>query len=79
MGSAVRKFLDKIYGALRSKTIWFNAVAIPALLLIVDQLQANLGLLAAYMPADKMQTVAVVSIIGNIVLRAITKSALEHK
>jgi hypothetical protein len=72
-------FIDKLRGALRSKTVWFNAVAIPVLLLILDQLQANLGLLAAYLPVDKMQTVGAVSIIGNIVLRAMTSSALEHK
>ena len=71
--------LDKLRGALRSKTIWFNAVAIPVLATIFDQAQANLGALAPYLADDKMTVLAVISIGGNIILRALVTERLEHK
>lgn len=71
--------LDKLRGALRSKTIWFNAVVIPALASIFDQAQANLAALQPYLPSNKMQAIAVISIGGNIILRGLTSQALEHK
>jgi hypothetical protein len=71
--------LDKVRGALRSKTVWFNAVAIPVLATIFDQAQANLAALAPYLADDKMKVIAIVSIVGNVVLRGLTTQPLEHK
>lgn len=71
--------IDRLRGALRSKTIWFNPVAIPVLLALFDHIQSNLGLLASYLSGNKMQVLAIISIDGNIFLRALVKTPLEAK
>lgn len=69
----------RLKGALRSRTIWFNAVALPMLATMFDQAQANLPVLQPWLPADRFQAIAVVSVVGNIVLRGLTTRGLEHK
>lgn len=70
--------LDKLKGALRSKTIWFNVfmVALPE---IFEQLQANLPVLHDYLPENTYKAVGLVAIVGNVILRGVTKIPLEAK
>jgi hypothetical protein len=74
----MNKLIDKLWGAWRSKTIQFNALALAILalsdqlLLLMPQLQVLLA------PGHYDRFVAVVTI-GNAMLRFVTRSALEHK
>lgn len=71
-------FIAKLKNAWRSKTIWFNAlmVALPSLL---DQLSGVMPNLQPYMPANVFQAVTVSLIVGNVLLRFITRLPLEAK
>jgi len=74
----VKNFFDKLKGAWRSKTIWFNVGAGIALtysneiLGVLPQLQPVLG-------ADHYQTAFAVVTVVNVTLRFLTKHPLEAK
>lgn len=75
-------FLAKLAGAIRSKTIWLNAV----LLALLDQLPNLLGQVGAALPELQpylgptlYRNVALFLIFGNLYLRFRTKTPLEQK
>lgn len=74
--------LEKIAGAVKSKTIWLNAI----FLLLLDQLPNLLGQLAVVLPqvqpyigAELYRNASLFLIVGNVVLRFRTKTPLEQK
>lgn len=69
---------DKIQGAWRSWTIWFNSMA-GALVLGLPMLQETLPQMQAYLPADFFKYAMAVVIGVNILLRFKTSAPLEHK
>lgn len=76
------ELIDKLYlklrGAWRSLTMWFNgAIAVTAAMLptAIDQLP----LLKAYVPHNLYAWAFVAAVVGNILLRCKTNSALENK
>jgi hypothetical protein len=76
------KFIEKLKGAVRSRTIWFNAV-LGALWATIGQwvpyLADALPQLAPYLGEDKYRTLMLVVTAGNIVLRFKTSTSLGEK
>jgi hypothetical protein len=72
------KFIDKLKGAWRSKTVWFNGAAMLALaysneiLGLLPQLQPVLG-------TDHYQRTLTVVTFANVALRFVTTNPLEAK
>jgi hypothetical protein len=70
--------LDKLKGALRSLTVWFNGVAMAALAGL-PMLQDMLPQLQPYVPPGIYQHGMLVVIVGNILLRFRTSTPLDQK
>lgn len=68
--------LDKLRGARKSLTIWFNAAAATALG-ILPMVQDSLPTIQQYVPDIKWG--ALVVIVGNILLRFKTSAGLQDK
>ena len=69
---------DKLRGALRSWTVWFNALsaaAIPAL----DYAQNNLALVKDFLPQHWYGIALVAIVAGNVALRFKTNNDLSDK
>lgn len=62
----------------KSLTILFN-MALGLVALYLPDLQASMPDLQEYLPADLYHKLMVVVVIGNVLLRFKTSSALEHK
>lgn len=69
---------DKLAGALRSWTIWFNNTFGVALLLI-PVIQEQMPNLQPYFDANTYKYLMLALIVGNILLRFKTTVALENK
>lgn len=67
-----------ISGATRSKTVWFNAV-FGGLLVALPELKEALPIVKEYITPDVYRWLMLVAVLGNIVLRFITTTALEDK
>jgi len=65
---------DTILGAVRSKTIWFNAVVAG-----LAALEAVWSALSAVIPGNTYAWLTVVLTVGNAVLRVVTTQALNQK
>ena len=72
----MQTFIDKLKGARRSFTVWFNSV-VAVIIGIMPMLQDALPMLAQYVPNIKW--VAVALIVGNVILRFKTNVPLEIK
>lgn len=75
-------FLEKLRGAIRSKTIWLNAM----FLVLLDQLPTLLGNLAVTLPeiqpylgTELYRNASLILVLGNLYLRFRTHTPLEHK
>jgi hypothetical protein len=74
--------LEKAAGAVKSKTIWLNAI----FLLLLDQLPNLLGQLSVVLPqvqpyigTELYRNASLFLILGNVFLRFRTKTPLEQK
>lgn len=74
----MQSFLDKVRGAWRSKTVWFNA-ALLGMLPLIDLLSGALPQLQMFLTDESYRRVGIVTVVGNIVLRFLTSRPLEHK
>lgn len=75
-------FTAKLAGAVRSKTVWFNAVLLAMLEYLptlLNQLDAVLPQLQPYLGADTYKHVTLFMVLGNLYLRFHTKLPLEGK
>jgi len=82
MPPKVQKFVDKLYGAFKSKTVWFNALALVFLQQLPDfisYLAQNMSSLQPFIPAEYYQLVVGAIAVANIVLRFKTTHPLEAK
>lgn len=70
--------IDKIKGALKSWTVWFNSIA-GAVLMGLPMLQDSLPALQPYVNGNHYKHVMAGVIVVNIVLRFKTSKALEQK
>jgi hypothetical protein len=66
--------VDWMRGALRSKTVWFNALAA-----IFALLAMNVDMLSAVVPPERLGFAVLIVNVVNVALRAVTSSALPHK
>ena len=72
----------RLRGALLSKTMWFNAVAlvfVDQLPQLIDYTASNLPTLQPYIPANHYNMVIGVITVVNLILRYKTKHPLEAK
>lgn len=67
-----------IKGSAKSYTMWFNSALI-GLLAAIPELQASLPALQEYLPADMYKWLMFTALVGNMMLRVKTKSALADK
>ena len=67
-----------IKGCAKSYTMWFNG-ALVGLLAAIPELQATLPALQEYLPADVYKWLTFAALVGNMMLRVKTKSALSDK
>jgi len=65
-------------GTAKSYTMWFNGALI-GLLAAVPELQASLPALQEYLPADVYKWLMFAALVGNMMLRVKTKTALADK
>lgn len=75
-------FIDKLRGAARSKTVWFNAVALAfvgQLPAMIDYAAQNLPALQPYLPANHYTTIIGAITIANLILRFKTTTSLAGK
>lgn len=73
---------DKLRGAKRSLTVWFNAAMGAALLVLPDAVSyavSNLPQIQPYMPDNLYKWLMAVAVVGNFLLRFKTSLPLEHK
>lgn len=73
---------NTLRGALRSLTVWFNAVAAGLLALLPDLLPALADAapsLQPYLGPDVYRWLMVLIVVGNILLRARTSTSLAEK
>jgi hypothetical protein len=78
----VDNFIAKLRGAVRSKTVWFNGLALVFLQQlpnIVDYLAQNAPVLQPFIPANHYQFIVGAIAIANLILRYKTTHALEAK
>lgn len=68
----------KIKGAARSRTVWFNAV-VGSATAALPMLETALPGLREHLPQQIYSVALLVIVVGNIVLRAVTTTALEDK
>ena len=74
--------MDKLRGALKSWTIWFNGVLLTAMPFSSQMIQGvhdNLPDLSPYLPDNIFKAIGIVVVIGNMLLRAKTNSSLSDK
>lgn len=69
---------DKVRGAFKSLTIWFNSL-MAFLAFGLPELAVSLPLIAGYLPDDLRGHVTLLTIVGNIFIRFITRKPLEEK
>lgn len=69
---------SKLKGASRSKTVWFNSIA-GTMLVALPEMKEALPALQTYITPEVYRWLILVVVVGNIWLRAITRSALEDK
>lgn len=72
----------RVRGAVRSKTVWFNALALALvnqLPQLIDYAAQNLPLLQPYLPANHYTTIVGAITITNLILRYKTTHPLEAK
>jgi len=72
----------KLQGAMRSRTVWFNAITlafIDQLPQLIDYAAQNLPLLQPYLPANHYTTIIGAITIANMILRYKTTHPLEAK
>lgn len=69
---------DKLKGAWRSVTIWFNTVAL-FLLPLIDGLQAALPVMKTYAEGSLFKGFAVAVVVINVFLRFKTNTDLKDK
>lgn len=70
--------LDKLRGAWRSVTIWFNGLLL-AILPVLDYAKDSMPQLADYLPTEHYKAI-MLGVVGlNIALRFKTTSDLAHK
>lgn len=74
----MKTIIDKLKGAWRSFTIWFNALLLAALPLY-EAAKESLPDLQGYLPPDLYKWVGVAVVVGNILLRFKTRTDLAHK
>lgn len=72
------KFIDKLRGAWRSKTVWFNAGAALALA-YSDQLASLVPQLQPVLGEDHYHRILTVVTVANVALRFVTSHPLEAK
>lgn len=70
----MQTIIDYLAGAVKSKTIWFNAI-IAALL----ALEPVFGLLQSFIPGNVYAWASVALTVGNAILRAVTSQHLLEK
>lgn len=70
--------IDKLKGALRSFTVWFNGMLLLGLP-VFEALKQSLPDLQTYLPDNVYKTVGVVVVLGNIALRFRTTTDLAAK
>lgn len=79
---------QKVKGALKSKTMWFNSLLLCCLpvfellresLNVFEYIHAYMPELQGYLPDNVYKVMGVVVVVGNVLLRLSTKSALEDK
>lgn len=68
----------KIKGAAKSRTIWFNSIT-GMLLVALPKLQDALPSLQSFITPEIYRWLLIVAVVGNIILRAVTDTALEDK
>lgn len=66
--------MKKIKGALKSKTMWFNAA-----MAVLSLLETNLELLKPVLGESAFGVISFATIVGNGILRWITTQSLEGK
>lgn len=71
-------FIEKLRGAVRSVTVWFNGV-VATIVLALPILQDSIPSLQAYLPPHLFKYLMLAVLIANIWLRFRTRDALEHK
>lgn len=71
-------FIDKLAGAKRSATIWFNGIT-GTVVMGLPMLQDNLPQVREYVPMDYFKWVMGAVIVINILLRFKTTQPLENK
>jgi len=82
MPPKVQEFLDKLRGAIKSKTVWFNTIALVFLQQLPDfisYLAQNMPTLQPFIPAEYYQLVIGAIAVANIILRFKTTHPLELK
>jgi hypothetical protein len=74
----MRTIIDKLKGAWRSVTIWFNGLLLASLPLY-DAFKDSLPDMQEYLPGDIYKWVGVAVVVVNLALRFKTKTDLAHK
>lgn len=74
----LQKLSDKLIGAQRSITVWFNAMLLLALPFTGDII-AQLPTLQQFLPETIYKSVGTLAVVANLILRFRTKVPLELK
>ncbi len=70
--------MEKLKGAWKSLTIWFNGVVL-AIVPMIDTVKENLPALGQYMTPENLKVVGLAVLVLNIVLRFKTNRSLAEK
>lgn len=74
----LQALIQKLKGAKRSLTIWFNGV-VSSVALLLPELVAFLPQIKEYLPTNFYGHLLVIALVGNFLIRFRTSSALEDK
>lgn len=70
--------MEKLKGAWKSLTIWFNGVVL-AVIPLIDTVKENLPALGQYLTPENLKTIGLAVLVLNIALRFKTNKSLADK